>query len=750
MDTSRQTKSLQKYSGVIGATVLVILLVVRFVQPAFIDMLDNKILDTFFRVRGIVEPGGQVVVVAIDEKSVAQKGRWPWSRVVLAQLIDSLVQNGCSVIGIDMIFPEPEPLLEESFATDLTASIIKGADGSASDETIIRHLNPLIGNMLPDTILAQSIKQADASVLGLFFADWGAQTSPVSGSSVKNTPTETLKEHRIIQVFEGEQPPPVTVFFTPQGYTATIPAIAQTVSGEGFLNVTPDPDGVIRRIPLIARYADAYYPSFSLELASAFTGEPIKLYLDEAGVESIQVGSSVPPVNPSGSMLVNYAGPQKTFPYFSAVDVMGRTVEDLDGKVALVGVTATGLYDIRVTPFEAVYPGVEIHANALDSMLNNRYLYNPWWTPLAVYLACIAAAVMLIMLIPRFSALLGSIATAVLITVIAGSSLILFLKVHIWFPPMYPLLVTGGVYLALTLIKFVREEHQRRFIKSAFGQYVSPQFVDQLVDRPELLTLGGQEQELTILFSDIVGFTSISERLSPARLVELLNKYTTEMSDIIMEHGGTIDKYNGDSVMAFFGAPISLPDHASRACAAAIRMIKRINELQDEWKRAGAPPFFSRIGINTGKVIVGNMGSRSKFNYTVLGDAVNLASRLEGANKFYRTQIIIGERTHRLIGRSFITRELDKVRVVGKKKPERIYQVVPHATRKYREFLKRYRKGRHLMRKGDWKGALNAFEHAQKIHMHDATTKLQIKRCNHLLRKPPEKNWDGSYELHSK
>ena len=591
--------------------------------------------------------GDQVVVVAIDENSIARYGRWPWSRVTLARLVDSLGKSGCSVVALDILFPEPEELIDEDILDSLP-------DSSEPDNTsITSHILALADNTLPDELLAQSLKAAEASILGLFFFDTSA-TSDIPESAMQREPTKTLLSHRIIQVFEDDQPPPDDIFFTPTGYSATTDILAKNVTGEGFLNIIPDIDGVIRHAPLVGKYNGEYYPSFALEIVSEFTGNPVKLVLDTAGIESISVGDIAPPAGLSGTMLINYAGPAKTFPYVSAVDVMDAPRDDLNGKIAIVGLTATGLYDIRTTPFGALYPGIEIHANIIDAMLNNRYLINPWWSDLAVYLGCVLAAIILMLLLPRLKALYGFLCAAGLIVVIIGTSLGMFLKAHIWYPPLYPLLAVAVIYLVITLIKFIREEQQRRFIKGAFSQYISPQFVDQLVDKPELLKLGGEEQVLTVLFSDIVGFTSISERLSPARLVELLNNYTTEMSDIVMAHGGTIDKYNGDSIMAFFGAPIYFADHATKACQAAIAMINRINELQDDWKRAGTPPFFTRIGINTGKMIVGNMGSRNKFNYTVLGDAVNLASRLEGANKFYKTQIIIGDQTYRRLDRKVV------------------------------------------------------------------------------------------------
>ncbi len=742
-------KSLKTVSYITGCVLLGCILFLYFVSPSFLTMLNNKVLDTFFRYRGTVETGGQVVIIAIDENSIAQKGRWPWSRVTLSRLVDSLVRAGCAVISLDILFPEPESLISNDIADGMRNSASEYIYlGEGENAIPPEYLAPLIGNNMPDRIFARSLEAADESILGLLFFDGAVSATDKTAEYKRNE--DTLHSRRIIQVFESGQSPDDHVFFTPSGYSATTEVISQSVTGEGFLNVLPDSDGVIRRVPLICRYKGSYYPSFALDIVRAYTGEQIRLELDDAGVESLSVGSISPPLGLSGMLPVNYAGPSKTFPYISAVDVIDSAPEGLAGKIALVGLTATGLYDIRTTPFENVYPGIEIHANAIDSMLNSRYLVTPWWSDLAVYSGCVLAAVMLTFLLPCVSAIFGFVFAFGMAVLLLAVSLILFLKFSIWYPPVYPLLSVITIYPAVTLIKFVREERQRRFIKGAFSQYISPQFVDRLVDEPELLKLGGEEQVLTVLFSDIVGFTGISERLSPARLVELLNTYTTEMSDIIMAHGGTIDKYNGDSIMAFFGAPIYFEDHATKACRAAIEMINRINKMQDDWKRAGTPPFFTRIGINTGKMIVGNMGSRSKFNYTVLGDTVNLASRLEGANKYYRTQIIIGDHTYRRLDRQIITRELDLVKVVGKRKPERIFQVVTTATRRYREFLKLYHKGRHFMHKKDFKNALDIFGEALRIHKNDTPTELHMKRCKMFLKNPPDKNWDGSFELHSK
>ena len=730
---------------IIGFCVFVAVVLLRLNQPDFLSVIELKIMDAFYQYRGIQEPGDQVVVVAVDEASIQRKGRWPWSRTEVAALIDNLTRSGCRTIALDIVFSEEE-LVVPKWVDEKIGSLTQ--DGETEKARLLNDFFKT-DDINANKVLAESIANSPGTVLG-FFVYTSEEELKASASAGKNETGGLIKRHRLINIYDDELLPDGVVF-SPLGINNNLDVFTESALGSGYFNIIPDVDGVIRRIPLICKYQDTFYPSISLAAVSAYLDMPPKIIFDNEGVVSISFTDMNLPVDLGGIMMVNYCGPPRTIPYVSAADVMDNKVDPdmLKDKIAVVGITATGLYDIRVTPFHPVYPGVEIHANAIDNILNFRYLYRYWWIDIAVYALLFVMFLVVSLVVSRLRAVGGSIVSLILIVLAGGGSFVLFKTYNVWFPPFYPLMLIVITYGLITLVKFIIEEKERRFIKGAFSQYLSPQFVDQLVDNPNLLKLGGEEELLTVLFSDIVGFTSISERLSPSELVELLNVYTTEMSDIIMECGGTIDKYNGDAIMAFFGAPIYYSDHPRAACEAALKMTKRLHMLNQEWKKEGKPMFKTRIGINTGKMVVGNMGSRNKFNYTVLGDEVNLAARLEGANKFYKTKIMIGDGTKKRLDRRIKTRELDCVKVVGKKLPVRIYEVIPSINYHYRKFLKNYNFGLKNFRQGDFKKALGCFIAASKLRKFDEPTKIYIARCKKMMKKPPN-NWDGSFELTSK
>ena len=740
----------------IGIALLILIVILRFFDPPFIRILNLKTLDLFFQHRGVQSTGKQVVIVAVDEKSIADKGRWPWSRSIMAKLVDKLTQYGTRVIGFDIVFSEPEQ--QDSYKTIIALrNFVKKSDQltPSARVSLEKYLEKFLYAKQADTIFAQSLKNGCASVLGQFFFVSPDEIKHIAKTDQYQDNLKYFRKQRIIYLFEGDSAPPDDIIFTPVGVNLNLISIMQAAGYSGFFNTIPDIDGAIRRMPLICRFNDEYYPSLALKLVSVYLNQPIKLYLNEYGVELIKVGKVIPPIDIGGTMLINFAGPSMTIPHYSAVDILDDKIAPalLKDKIVIIGITATGLYDIRLTPYSAVYPGVEIHANAVDNMLNSRYLYYPWWIRLSLYVLIVIFGILLSLILPRMKALTSGIFTLFLTISFIVLSYMLFKIFNIWYPPIYGIITIGATYIAITLTKFIVEEKERRFIKGAFSQYLSPQLVNQLVNNPDLLKLGGEEKELTVLFTDIIGFTGISEKLGPVELVELLNIYTTEMSDIIMRFRGTIDKYSGDAIMAFFGAPIYFPDHAKLACRAAIAMHTRLCQLREKWEQAGRPFFATRIGINTGKMVVGNMGSKQKFNYTVLGDAVNLASRLEGANKFYKTSIIIGEDTCKQVSGTCITRELDLVRVVGKKQPVHIFELIclaDNLSAGLREFLEYYNEGIKHITKHAWRDAVRYFTNALKIRPDDIPAQIHKQRCEQLIKMPPKTGWDGAYDLKNK
>ncbi|MEW6534777.1 MAG: CHASE2 domain-containing protein [Candidatus Auribacterota bacterium] len=749
-------KNVYSFSFIVACLSVSLVLLLKHISPSFIEIVNLKILDNFFQQRGVQEFSEDVVIAAVDEKSIAALGRWPWSRSVLASLVERLNELGAAVIGFDMVFSEQESGLQ----SDVKELIFKQIEDEMKDQAIVRllvgtALDTVLAEHDTDNVFARSLANESKVIIGHFFFVSPDEVRHLQRKATYQDDLRLLRNDRILRVFESDIAPDESIFFNPVGINVNIPEIVNAATGTGFFNTIPDADGAIRHMPLVCRFDGDFYPSLSLQIASEYLGDPIKLQLSQYGIEQLSIGQRIIPVSAGGKLLVNYIGPSMTFAHYSIADILKPGLETgvFRDKIVLVGITATGLYDLRVTPFSAVYPGVEIHASVIDNILNQKYITQPWWTYAISPFIIIAIGIVLSVLLPFMQPLRSCLFTILITLLVICGTYLLFLKLSVWYPPIYELLTIWFVFLGVTLTKFIMEERERRFIKNAFGQYLSAQFVNQLVSNPQLLKLGGEEKELTVLFTDIVGFTSISEQFDPTQLVTFLNGYTTQMSDLIMENSGTIDKYSGDAIMAFFGAPLFFETHAQSACYAALAMQRKLKEMRTETETSGIPYFATRIGINTGKMVVGNMGSDNKFNYTVIGDAVNLASRLEGTNKFYKTSIVIGEDTQRKLDDSFITRELDSVKVKGKTQPVRIFELIEtkeFLTKEILSFLEIYRQGIKLIHERRWKQAADFFEQALKINPDDTAARLHLSRCQEYCVTPPDPDWDGAYELKSK
>jgi len=746
------------YGLLTGLALLGLILLLKFLNPGFLQNIELKFIDLFFQVRGVRPVSDKIVIVAIDEKTIRSIGRWPWQREKTADLVKKLTGYGCDTVGFDIVFSEPETnaaIMAFGFLFDLLKDLPQQQNENI--KKAIEIISAFTQNLDSDSLLAQAIRENGRAILGTFFFMSESEIFDKEKNRRYVLSMRSLNDDRIIQVFEGEQEPPPNVIMKPVWVNLNIPQIADCAAGFGYFNVVPDADGAIRRIPLICNYNGDYYQSLALRIASRFLNEPVKLYLDNFGVEKIKIGNIDIPTDISGKMMVNYAGPSHTFEYISACDIINGTADTakLKGKIAIIGITATGLYDIRITPYSNVYPGVEIQANAAENIIQGTFLRNPWWAGMVQAGFIVLAGILISIFLPVMGALASGLFCIASIIFVISVSYTLFSFFNISFSPFYTLTLIVADYLFITSTKFFIEEKERRFIKSAFGQYLSPQLVAELVNDPDLLKLGGEEKVLTVLFSDIAGFTSISEKLSPAKLVEMLNNYTTEMSNIIMDNRGTIDKYNGDAIMAFFGAPVFFADHAACACRAVLQMQKKLDSISARISDSASRTqgFYTRIGVNTGKMVVGNMGSKNKFNYTVLGDSVNLASRLEGANKFYDTRILIGEDTVSGLDGEFVVRLIDVVKVKGKELPEKIYDLIDlreNASEKLMEFLSFYNDGIKFIDGRNWENAVAKFKKALSVIPSDKPSQIHLARCEQYIKTPPPETWDGSYSLESK
>ncbi|MBU3918244.1 adenylate/guanylate cyclase domain-containing protein, partial [bacterium] len=477
--------------------------------------------------------------------------------------------------------------------------------------------------------------------------------------------------------------------------------------------------------------------------------------VNEGGIEAFYIGNKRINTASDGSIMINYRGPAFTFPHYSVYDIINHTipVEKLKGKIALLGATEVGVFDLRTTPVGTAFPGVEVHANLVDNMINEDYYHRSDFTHFLSFVLILVLGLFVGIVLPRLSALPGFLFSVTLLVVYISANLWFLNYERTWTSFIYIVGVIFINWFAIILFKFFGEEKDKRFIKGAFQQYLSPKVIDRLVADPSLLKLGGEKKEITAFFSDVQGFSTISESLTPEELVELLNEYLTAMTDIIMKYEGTVDKFEGDAVIAFFGAPISFADHASRACLASLEMQEKLVEMRKTWKQQGKHELYVRIGLNTGETVVGNMGSAYRMDYTMMGDTVNLAARLEGVNKQYKTYCMISEFTYEEVKESIEVRELDLIRVVGKNEPVRIYEVLGRKGEVNDEKLKAVKffvKGLQLYRKQQWDEAKKYFAHTNKLMKGDGTSNVFIERCNSYKEYNPGKDWDGVFQMMSK
>ena len=500
----------------------------------------------------------------------------------------------------------------------------------------------------------------------------------------------------------------------------------------GFVNLYTDSDGVTRSfIPYITGVENHYH--FSMEIVKNILGKTQNL--------------------DSTKMLINYYSEPGGYEYISFSDVYNDLINPdfFRGKIVLIGATAPNLHDDVIVPIsEKAMPGVEVNANLVQSILTRDFI-NKQDNFSAIVLIMLMSLLTGILLY-KFRILIVTIILVVLFVIYIFTSIYVFDSYGIIMILLYPLVSTIFVFVSVVVSYYRTEEKSRKWITSVFGKYVSPVVIENLIKNPDSLNLGGEKRNITIFFSDIRGFTSISEKLSPEELVHLLNEYLTEMTSIILKNQGLIDKYMGDAIMALWGAPLDLSDHQEIACRSSLEMIEKLCELKEKWKKEGIPSFDIGIGLNSGNAVVGNMGSSSRFDYTAMGDNVNLASRLEGLNKIYGTNIIISDYTFKSVKQKFEIRKLDIVRVKGKKKPIPIYELISEKDRidsKQSEFINNFENGLDLYLKGEWKSAIKLFEKAHS-YKKDKASSIFIKRCKDFMKNPPPKDWDGVWDIKTK
>lgn len=714
----------------------------------FLSKIELDTIDFRFKFRGELTPDSDIVLAVIDEKSIEKEGKWIWPRSKIADLITKLSQAGTKVIAFDIGFLEPDK--NDEYSKDIIKKVKAHILETAPEGyEINNYLEELKSQINQDMLLAGAIKESQSRiVLGYFFHTYTDNAESVEESIIsKHQDNIAGSEYKIVSTSSDFQDTGIIDASIPQ---SNIKIISDSSKYAGHFNVEPDIDGVVRHIPLVIKFKERFYAPLSLVTASVFLEDQISIGLDQGGVKSINIGTRSIPADNRGNMFINYYGREKTFTHISVTDILNNSVdaEKLKNKIVMVGATAIGIYDMRVTPFESIFPGLEIHANAVENILSENYIQRPEWIPLADMFIILFSGLFLGIILPRFQ-ILG--ATGIFFTMLLSHIFLgyyLFKAHGVVLNMIYPVLVMLLIYMGISVYNYFMESRQKAFIKEAFSRYLAPSVVKKLIDSPESLVLGGEERYITAFFSDVQGFTSISEKLSPTEIAGLLNEFLTEMTDIILKYEGTVDKYEGDAIIAFFGAPNYIKNQAEVACRVCIEMQKRLAELRIKWKNEKRPEMKMRIGMCTGFAVVGNMGSKNRMDYTMIGDTVNTAARLEGANKLYGSYSIVNEITALEAGIDIIFRELDLILTIGKKKPIKIYEIIGlrnEIDENTSHGLTYFSAGLENYRKQNWSQAIEFFEKVQESIPGDPPAQVMINRCREYKEKPPPENWKGIY-----
>ena len=726
------------FARLLCLALLVVFAALRVWDPAPVEEVRIRIFDTFQRIDPRKKTERPVTIVDIDEKSMEKLGQWPWPRNRIADLITELTRLGAVVIAFDVVFSEPDRLNPNAIAETFR---------SLDEETRAR-LRSLPSN---DQVLADALRNSRV-VLGesglpeeLVALD---KTLPVTGLAML-----------------GEEPQKFMFQFP--GLLRNVPVLEHAAAGRGLFTIKPERDGIVRRVPMIMLAQGLTMLSLNFEMLRVATNSgTILIKAAKEGIKSVRIRGLEIPTDKNGQLWVHFARNNSSI-YVPAINVLERGVSPdmIAGKLVLIGTSAVGLNDIKTTPVSPAMPGVEIHAQVLESALAGALISQPIYGIVIEFATALLFGLLVIAFAPQFGPVTLVALGAVFATALIGTSWYFYAQHRELIDFTYPLMSTTAIYLTLIFASFVREQQQRKQIRTAFSQYMSPALVEQLAQSPEKLVLGGEERELTIMFSDVRGFTTISEtyKRDPQGLTALMNRFLTPLTNAILARKGYIDKYMGDAIMAFWNAPLDDKDHELNACEAAVGMLERIDELNEvreqEAKETGHAffPINVGIGLNTGICTVGNMGSDIKFNYSVLGDSVNLASRLEGQSKEYGFPIIVGSRTALAVKEKFAILELDFIMVKGKKEPEVIYAI---AGREDTAQSGRFQRLRNLTiemlacyRSRDWDGALATIERGRRT---DEARSLELlynlyeARIRDYQKNPPPEDWNGAFALLTK
>ncbi len=733
----------------LGLVLLLVLLghSARFYQIPLIARLDAIIYDTKVVLSMPQKVDERIVILDIDEKSLAEIGRWPWGRDKLAAMVNNLFDKyHVAVLGFDAVFAERD---DTSGLLSLESLAHRQLKESAAFQSALSELRPQLDF---DAQFAASLKGRKVA-LGYFMSSEDQNALGLLPPPV--LPAGTFNGRRI-------------EFHSYTGFGANLEQLQQSAPSGGFFNMVPDGDGSTRRVPMLVEYKGAYYESLSLAMMRLLLGDPkvVPGFPTKAGGKEytamewidLPFDSGSPlriPVDESVSSLVPFRGYQGSFRYIPAADVIaGRTkVEELQNKIVILGTTAAGLKDLRVTPVGNIYPGVEVHANLLAGMLDNVIKFRPSYVMGADVVIMLLAGGVMVFLLPLLSAARASVASVIVLLFLLSVNFAFWQVSNLVLPLANSLTLVFLLYAINMSWGYFVESRSKRQFTELFGQYVPPELVDEMAKNPEGYSMEGRKAELTVLFSDVRGFTTISEGLEPDQLATLMNEYLGAMTEVVRDNRGTLDKYIGDAIMAFWGAPVQDADHAKHAVLTALEMQKALLELNKTLVQRGWPDLKIGVGVNTGQMTVGDMGSPVRKAYTVMGDAVNLGSRLESITKQYGVGIIVGEETREILKTEFVFRELDRVKVKGKDEAVGIYEPLGldgEPSKAELDELKQWSQFLRTYRAQDWDMAEVALVNLARANPRYLYEEVYAKRIAHYRKEPPGAGWDGSWKFDTK
>lgn len=746
MELSYTTKKkLQKISTYFVAILAIFITIssLNIYLSNHIETFENKIRDSMFLIRGPESHNNDVVIIDIDEKSIDEFGQWPWPRKVVGKIFENLTQANIGIIGLDVVFAEPD---QSSPAKVLRDNNITGIDVPDYDQ----YFNGVVENT--PTILGYQFELND---------------KPYLKQEELNIPAMIVERNKT----EGEER-----LINAVGTVLNHKALQNSAYSSGFFNNIPDSSGVIRSVPLVIRYDGQLFPSLALEVVRVAMGiERVYVNYSNLGVESVQIGNFFIPTDRHGRFIVNFRGPGQSFNYYSASDIYHKNFDfnDFEGKVALLGTTAAGLNDMRAIPFESVYPGVEVHANIIDNIINKNFLYIPNWIDGANILIIFFLVLITVIGIKFTPIWFNPFVIIILLAgVLTGTYYVLFQE-GIVLDILLPMVSIIFSAVVIIFIDYILEIKKEQAIRAKFSSKVSKEVMENLM-HTEGDTFAALEKEVTVFFSDVRNFTNISEAMPNAKvLIEFLNEYMDPVTEIIIEEKGTVDKFIGDAVMAYWNAPADVPNHANAALIATLKQLYKVIELNEQiykderfidllrmCEEKKIPPLDIGIGLNTGEVIVGEMGSKRRSDYTIIGDPVNLGARLESLCKYYGSKCNISTFTKDLLPKNtYIFRFLDFVTVKGQSKPVEIWQVIDFinglngkklvsvSTEKLDEEIKMHHHAIELYKKERFSEALEIFNILDNDP--DKTNQniyaIYIDRCQHYIDSPP-KNFDGVFK----